>query len=1647
MQNYLAQQGADYLEDTLGTKVDIGGFTTDFGNTWVLQDVYVEDQQQDTLWYSQRLGADLDILALLSGNLDLGDISLQKATVKLHIREDGSTNYDFIMEAFAPTDTAATQPADTSAAMQISIDEVRLDDVYLVFRDEAGGNFVRTRIGELYTSMDEINLDEQRYLVDEIELSNTWAYYEQTKLPPESEDAPQPLELDFGLNRVALEDILLTYISRPAGQRAELKLGESELVAHDINLEEARIDLKSFALHNTSVLYAMDGEVPNDSTEAPPEEPDEIVNDPNAVPMDWLVTLGELDVTYLDVDFEVLGAPEQPQGMNYNDLLFTDVVVDAENILYSLNRFHVDLNQLTLQEQSGFEIENFQALIEVDTTSASLRNLDLRTNNSLIQSDLAITYPSLEAITERPSLVGVRADINNTVIGLQDIQYLLPDIAADPAFKSIVNSEVKVEAEVTGTLDNLRLQDLQVAGLKNTYVDVSGTIRNAMDPENLYLDLDIDRFATTRTDVQALLPAGTIPEGFRLPNQISLEGNYTGSLTSFDVNTQLKSSFGNIDVDIDTGPNERFTATVSSTGFDLGQVIEDSLGLGEIAFAAKATGTGLTTPAEMVANVDAEIIIFEYNNYTYNDIDIEAEINRSLYQVSAVAEDENLAFALTGEFNMRDTLQPAYAFNLALKEANLHALNFYPDTLAVEGQLEGRFTGVDPAKLSGVLTAEQLVIRTAEEVFPIDTLVMALEQTGEIAELDVRSDVLDGQVRFENTLATLPVALQKYFSTYFDLQPDPPYPAGVNLEDFTFALNPKQTRILTAFVPGLQQLQSGPITGAYNSETQEFEMYGRIPLIEYTDYVMRGLGLQVTGDENSLSYDVTLDAFVTPDFTVDHIGLEGAARDDSLAVRLAIAGDSVLNDDKLVLGGVLTSEGRGFRFSFDPDAVVINGDDWDVPPGNYLLFGSDLLYANNVVLSHGASAIALNSTGPVTANAPLHVAFDNVDIAYMLSTFQEPQDTSLIAGTINGEATLRDILTGSPVFTSDLQVEDFIYDGSMVGDLAVEASSAPGNRYNVDALLTDNGNEVVIDGFLEAQPNATLLNLRANIDRLNLASLQGFTAGMVEAMDGAAEGDLRITGTLDNPDIIGELNFDQAQFAITMLGSLYRVDDEQLVFNEAGILFPNFVLTDTLNNELVVEGRMLTQDYTDFQFDLTVETDRFLALSSTAADNDLYYGDVLVAADAAISGTLALPVVRAEVRVLDGSEFTAVVPADEVAAAEREGVVEFVNLNESLTGIVGTGYEEDSVEVEGFVGADVEVELYVTDATPISIVIDPITGDNLVVRGTADPLFIGMRPSGEINMTGRYEVSEGSYSMDFYDLVSRELAIADGSYITWTGDPLQADMNITAVYTVEAAPRELVASQAVGTDNPALRNQYTFLVYVNVEGDILQPQINFEIELPEEERGNVPAQVTASLAALEEDVAELNKQVFSLLVLGRFMAPDPLQSSGGGFEGTARNSLSGLLTDQLNQLTQQYAGGLGLELGVDSYQDFSSGSAEGRTDLNVALRQQFLDDRLTVRVGTDIGLEGQSQQNRNVSGFGGDISVEYSLTEDGRLRVQAFQRNQFQDFLEGDVRATGAALIYQREYNNFSDLFRSLENRRRKEKLRREEEIMTTETR
>ena len=393
------------------------------------------------------------------------------------------------------------------------------------------------------------------------------------------------------------------------------------------------------------------------------------------------------------------------------------------------------------------------------------------------------------------------------------------------------------------------------------------------------------------------------------------------------------------------------------------------------------------------------------------------------------------------------------------------------------------------------------------------------------------------------------------------------------------------------------------------------------------------------------------------------------------------------------------------------------------------------------------------------------------------------------------------------------------------------------------------------------------------------------------------------------------------------------------------------------------------------------------------------------------------------------TDITFVVPEEQLDVQERDGVVIFVN-RDNPDAILTKTEEEEAPDL--FKGIDVKAILEIANDAEFRVIIDEKTGDNLQVAGDA-ALNLSIEPNGRIGLSGRYDVKSGHYETSLYNLVKRRFELKPGSTVTWRGDPMDADLKVTAVYEVETSAAPLMTTVTSGAD-PSAASKYQqvlpFLVYLNVNGELLQPKLSFGMDMPEDDQGALGGAVYGQIQQLNEQEGELNKQVFSLLALNKFFPVSGSDGSGGGTAAIARDNVNKMLSGQLNSFSDKVFGnsGVALNFDLDSFTDYQGDGPQDRTQLNINAQKKLFDDRLIVTAGSAVDVEGSSSQGQGSTPIIGNVSLEYLLTENGRYRLRGFRKNEYTNVIDGQLIVTGAALIFNREFNSFSELFNPLED-------------------
>jgi autotransporter translocation and assembly factor TamB len=812
------------------------------------------------------------------------------------------------------------------------------------------------------------------------------------------------------------------------------------------------------------------------------------------------------------------------------------------------------------------------------------------------------------------------------------------------------------------------------------------------------------------------------------------------------------------------------------------------------------------------------------------------------------------------------------------------------------------------------------------------------------------------------------------------------------------------------------------------------------PHVLYGTNELNNLNLTINTGENALNYNFNVGSINTPQIRLLATNLSGKAQNNILSADLQIKDSQQRTHYRIA--GDLRSANPDFVFNLRQDGLLLNYDPWTVSGGNEIRFGTSGVQATNFTLLSNNQSLSINSTPP-GLNNPLRIDFANFRIETL--TAMVKKDSLLVGGTINGNALVRNLQT-TPVFTADMNIDNFNFRGDTLGKVAMKVNNERADIFNASVSVRGEGNQLDLAGDYNTSNSSFDMDL--NIVNLNLKSIQGFTFGAIDSASGSISGQLDITGTASDPNVAGNVDFNKAAFNITMLNSYYQIKDNQVNFNNDGIRFNDFTLIDSAQNTASVNGTIFTNTFTDYRFNLDLVSDNFQVINSTRDDNELYYGKMFVNTNLSIGGSMGAPTVDGLLRVNDNTNFTVVLPQSDPAIEERDGIVEFVDMdNPELASILSS--ELDSLNQSPLLGMNVSVNLEVDKAAEFNIIVDEANGDFLRLRGDAQ-LNAGIDPSGKITLTGVYNLEEGAYELSF-NFIKRRFEIEKGSTITWTGEIMTADINVTATYIADTAPLDLV-DNVLGDAPQSQRNTYKqklpFEVDLTMTGELLKPVIAFDIVLPERNY-NVSTEVTGTvntrLAQLRQEPSELTKQVFALLLLNRFVGENPFSSSGGGggAESLARQSVSKILSEQLNNLAGGLIAGVELNFDLESTDDYTTGQRANRTDLNVGLSKRLLNDRLRVNVGSNFELEGPQQPGARTSNLAGDVSVEYQLSKNGRYLLRAYQKNEYQVAIQGQVIETGVGFVLTMDYNKFREIFQTrtedTKRRRREERADKRE--------
>ena len=1543
-------------------------------------------------------------------NLDLdknsytvGDINLNGLNLKFNQK----INKNNFSNTPNKVDTKTNQ-----VPLQLGLNKINLADINVDYRDDKSKMHAKIGLKEFETIIQKIDLATNSYNIGDINLDGLDLDYNQktNSIHPtnstENNAVQAPLQL--GLNKINLTKIKVDYKDENSKTFAKVNLNNVKSKINKLDLKNSIYDIDHIILKGSNITanlhLASTSQTSKSSTES-------------STPIN--LSLNKLILDDTKIVYNNTAITRTKQGMDYNHLNFSKLNLDLENLKMFNGAIAGSVKKGEIKEVRGLNILRLNTDFLYGEKQTYLKKLHLQTPKTLLRDEVFLTYNSINQLTSNPGNVNVNAKIRNSKIGFSDILNLVPTLKNTVPFDKYPNAILNINTQVRGKVNDLTVNNLALSGLDDLSITASGRILNAMNPDKLYYDLSIQNFSTSSKTIYNIVPKNTIPNNIRIPSKLSIKGKAKG--TTQIVNTQfyLTSSLGNTNIDakIDLHKKdaEKYDVKADLQNLDVGTLISNK-DIGKIT--AKIDVKGQSFNLEIVnADINGTIISANYNNYTYQNIDLKAKINNGVFDAHLLSKDPNANLNLTASGVYKKDLSDV-KINGKIDKLDLNKLGFYATPMIIVGGITAGFSNLNPDQLNGSLHLTDFAISDTKEIFPIQEMNLKAISTQDSNQINLNSQIADAELKGKFKLTQIFSALSATLNEYYNFQEKDQKIEIDPHQYFTLNAKIKDDDLIRKFVPDLKNFETISLNATYEADSQKILVNGEIPNLTYDKNTIDAGKFQISNNNNALQYDLSIGGLKSESFQLKKININGdiaqniinytvSTKDDKDATQFLVAGNvKALND--------IT------EISLNPNGLILNHEQWQVGNDNSIQLKKDGIVANNFRISKDGSEIFLQSENNDGASL-LNIQIKDFKIETITELIKK--DDLPAAGTINGTAQIRD-LNKEMTFTSDLTISDLQAFGNPIGHLTAKVKNTSPTNINADIVLTGNNNDLKITG--DYNTNESVFDLLLAINHLEMKSIQGFSMNAIKDTEGFISGNLNVTGTVDKPSILGKILFNEVGLTVAETGSNFRKINDEIDFTNKGIELNRFKINDADGNSLTVNGEILTSNYQDFAFNLTANARNFKVVNSQKSNDALMYGILAINATLQIKGDLDLPIVNGQLKVTEDTDFTFVLPQSSPSLQARDGIVEFIDQDQiALQKTIKPNEISSDTKIKGL---DVNVNIEIDKDAKTSLIIDKANGDFIKIQGEAQ-LTGGIDPSGKVTLVGIYQVEKGAYEMSV-SLLKRKFDVQKGSTITWTGEPTTANLDITAAYKTEAAPIDLIEQQISGLSSSEMnmyKQRIPFNTLLKLNGELLKPEITFDITLNEDNPSvatTVLDNTKAKLEQLRNDEAEMNKQVFALLLLNRFIGENPFQSqSGVSAETMAKQSVSNILSQQLNNLAADLIKGVDIDFGLDTQDDYSTGSKNTRTDLNVAVSKRLLNDRLKVSIGSDFGLEGQARENENMTNIAGDITIDYSLSRDGRYMLRAYRKDEYQVALQGQIVETGVGFIITIDYNKFREIF------------------------
>lgn len=1315
------------------------------------------------------------------------------------------------------------------------------------------------------------------------------------------------------------------------------------------------------------------------------------------------------DLKNIDFSYRYENDTTPNYGINFNDAHVKNVNGVFTNFYIEGDTLNAHIENLTALEKSGFEIKKFRSDIRICSVFMRYKNLDFTTNNSHVSTDLlSFKSKSWDDYNDYEENVYMSAVFKKSIVEMEDISYFAPELEG-------IKKMLTLSGDVHGTVSDLNGRKIKIAFGKNSYLNGDFNLNGLPYLKETFMHLKIDALSTNQRDLESIPSAPfTEKEYLKLPHnierlgQMNFKGNFTGFYNDFVAYGKLETQLGSISSDIqlkqktDKNPVS-YKGKLVTQDFDLGTYYGLQDVFRNITLNVDIEGGGLSIN-DINIDIKGNIASFEFQKYNYKNIDVAGTFAKNIFNGKFAIEEENVALNFDGDIDLTGKL-PYLDFRTEIKKADLNKLNLFKTKNKIDFSTTAdvKLSGDDIDNMVGSIELHNTHLIQNEKSVDVQYCELKSSMGGGKRSIRLLSDFADAEIKGQFYLQDLAPAFHKMVATYLPaiITADENNKV-VQAQNFEFNLLTKNSKDLSKVLfEKLCIYNNSVVQGMFNSTSNEFKLNAKAPQIDIYDRAFKQLSIDSRSESERLNILINAQSLQLSDSnSLKKLNFYANASNDSMKFRTQWINDGRLNNKGKLSGYGAFKAFDKINIHFNPSEIYVEDSLWAINDNNLVSIDSSMIGFSNFALSHGNQSLKVDGLISANESNKLNIDLKNFNLAILNPVFRK--DDVKLNGIVNGTTSVSGIYSNL-MFSSDLSFEGFTFNDEVLGDGSVvciwddaKESIAVNGRFLRGEIPT-----IAVSGFYYPYKKENNLDFELSFQKTQLKLLEKYTTDIVSHINGTATGDLILSGSAKKPILTGSLEIQRGGFLVDYINTNYTFS-AKVDFKNGEISVPPFSLYDANGNKAVAEGIVTHKYFNEINYDFDLDCKKLFCLNTTANQNSLYYGKAYATGLIKIYGDLKNVNFNIEAKTEKGTQFN--IPLSGSEEISENKFVNFINKKDTTLKI-NNAYQVD------LSGIQLNFDLEVTPDADVQLIFDSKIGDVIKGNGTGN-LKMQINTLGQFNMYGDYTINSGDYLFTLKNVINKRFKIDQGGTVSWNGDPYDADVNISAIYRVRTSLYEILLDSAY-------KKRVPVDCVLKMTDKLFNPTINFDINLPNSDE-RIKSEVRSAIGY--ENEADLNKQVFSLLVLGRFIPPTDTKNStattannGYGVSSNSSELLSNQISNWLSQTNDL------VKLGVK----YRPGDEITNKELQVAVSTDLFNDR--VSIDGNVGVANNPYAASNIVG---DVNIEYKINKDGKFRVKAFnQSNDYTTIANNGPYKQGVGVFYREEFDTWGELIRRYRNK------------------